>query len=166
MRQALSRRRFLAGVGASCAAAAVGPRTATASASPTPAQSGIEGTLDELVAASLDEHDVPGATVAVVDGDSSLTKGYGVADRESGEEVDPAGTAFRLGSVSKSVTATALMDAIQRGEIDPAEPVSEYVDAAVAPERPVTLAVCSSLATCWARSRPCVTGSASCVRVN
>ncbi|WP_053948066.1 serine hydrolase domain-containing protein [Halolamina sediminis] len=138
MRQALSRRRFLAGVGASCAAAAVGPRTATAS--PSPAQSEIEATLDDLVAASLDEHDVPGATVAVVDGDSTLTKGYGVADREQGGEIDPAETAFRLGSVSKSVTATALMDAIQRGEIDPDEPVSEYVDGPLAPERPVTLA--------------------------
>jgi len=142
MESALSRRRFLAGVGASCAAAAVGPPTASASASPagTPAQSEIEGTLDELVAASLDEHDVPGATVAVVDGDSTLTKGYGVADRERGGDVDPAETAFRLGSVSKSVTATALMDSIQRGDIDPAEPVSEYVEAGVAPERPVTLA--------------------------
>ncbi|WP_435115852.1 serine hydrolase domain-containing protein [Halolamina sp. C58] len=140
MRQALSRRRFLAGVGASCAAAAVGPQTATASASPAPTQSEIEATLDELVVASLDEHDVPGATVAVVDGDTTLTEGYGVADRERGGEVDPAETAFRLGSVSKSVTATALMDAIQRGEISPDEPVSEHVDGRVAPERSVTLA--------------------------
>lgn len=142
MRQALSRRRFLAGVGASCAAAAVGPRTTTASTSAAgaPAQSEIESTLDELVAASLDEHDVPGATVAVVDGDSTLTKGYGAADRERDGEVDPAETVFRVGSVSKSVTATALMDAIQRGEIDPGKPVSEYVGDSIAPEQSVTLA--------------------------
>ncbi|QKY19239.1 beta-lactamase family protein [Halolamina sp. CBA1230] len=143
MKRALSRRRFIAGVGASTAAAAAGVPTATADGGSPPAaavQTEIGSTLDELVPASLDEHDVPGATVAVVDGDETITRGYGVADRESGDEVDPARTAFRVGSVSKSVTATALMNRAQRGEIDPEAPIAESVDAAMAPERSATLA--------------------------
>jgi len=144
MRQACSRRRFLAGVGASCAATATAqPAAADTDPSPAatpPAQSTVESTLDGLVAEALDDHDVPGATVAVVDGDATLTKGYGVADRETGATVDPSETAVRVGSVSKSVTATALMEQIQRGELDPDVPVAEYVDDAVTPEQSVTLA--------------------------
>ena len=132
MKQALSRRRFLAGVGASAAVAATADPAAagaTDATAPTPAtQSAVESTLDELVPASLDEHGVPGAAVAVVDADEVTTKGYGVADTDSEAPVDPEATAFRVGSVSKSVTATALMDRVQRGEIDPEAPVSAYVD--------------------------------------
>jgi CubicO group peptidase (beta-lactamase class C family) len=143
MERALSRRRFLASVGATTAAAAAGAPTATADDGSPPAaavQPEIGSTLDELVPASLEEHEVPGATVAVVDGDETITRGYGVADRESGDEVDPGETAFRVGSVSKSVTATALMNRVQRGEIDPEAPIAESVADAMAPDRSTTLA--------------------------
>ena len=141
MQNALSRRRFLAGVGATTAAAATGaPASAADGAPPVATQSGIESTLDELVPASLEAHDVPGATVAVVDGDETITAGYGVADRKSGESVDPAETAFRLGSVSKSVTATAVMEQVNRGELDPELLLTNYVADEIVPDRQVTLA--------------------------
>lgn len=142
MQEALSRRRFLAVAGASTAAAAAGALSVSAGSGPLAAtadQTAVEPTLDELVTASLDEHDVPGAIAAVVHGDETITKGYGVADSGTEDEVDPAATAFRIGSASKPVTATVLMDRIQRGEIDPSEPVSEFVGSEVAPEQSVTL---------------------------
>lgn len=141
MTDALSRRRFLAGVGASTAVAATGvPASAADGSPPVATQSGIGSTLDELVPASLESHDIPGATVAVVDGDETITAGYGVADRESETPVDPAETAFRLGSVSKSVTATAIMEQIQRGELDPQYLLTNYVADDIVPDRQVSLA--------------------------
>lgn len=139
MRQALSRRRFLAGVGASCAAAASAPTAAAETDPPPVAGPAVESTLDELVAGALDEYDVPGGTVAVVDGDSTVTKGYGVADRAAEDAVDPSETAFRIGSVSKPVTATALMELVRRGDIDPSVPISEYIDSELTPSQSVSL---------------------------
>jgi CubicO group peptidase (beta-lactamase class C family) len=142
MERALSRRRFLASVGTSTAAAAAGVSTVSADTDPPTTaadQVAVESTLDDLIPASLDEHDVPGAIAAVVKGEETITKGYGVADSETEADVDPGATAFRIGSASKPVTATALMDRIQRGAIDPSAPIAEYVGSEVAPERSVTL---------------------------
>ncbi|MFC6823621.1 serine hydrolase domain-containing protein [Halopelagius fulvigenes] len=147
MRQSLSRRQFLAGTGAGCAAVAGVPLTATAdtrssSGADGSAQSDIESLLDDLVESSLGEYDIPGASVAVVTGgDTVLTKGYGVADRATGRVVDPDATPFRIGSVSKPVVATALMQLVQRGEVEPDAGVAEYVDVPIDgyDEEPVTL---------------------------
>jgi CubicO group peptidase (beta-lactamase class C family) len=146
MTRSPTRRRFLAGVAAT--AAATGSAGVAAGSSDTgsvdTSRSGaerrtamqddggtdIESLLDDLVELSLEGRTASGATVAVVaDGEVALTKGYGVADRESETPVDPAATPFRVGSVSKPVVATALMARIQRGDIDPETPVSEYLDA-------------------------------------
>jgi CubicO group peptidase (beta-lactamase class C family) len=146
--QSTSRRRFLTGVAGACAAGAVGPATAAVADgaeqhAPT-AASTLESTVDDIVSESLEEHDVPGATVAVVaDGEVAFAKGYGVADRESGAAVDPAQTRFRIGSVSKAVTFTALMRRVQRGDLEPTTPVADIVeDVALetTADAPITLA--------------------------
>ncbi|WP_434521018.1 serine hydrolase domain-containing protein [Halorubrum sp. AS12] len=147
MRRSPSRRRFLAGTGAACTAALAGPPVSPSDASPSTATneqlgSDVERRLDEAVEASLAEHDVPGASVAVVsDGSPPVAKGYGVADRETEAPVDPEETAFRIGSVSKPVVATALMDRIERDEIDPDADVSRRLDVPVdaSEDEPVTL---------------------------
>ncbi len=142
-----SRRRFLAGTGAACSAALVGSATTatgTPAATPTDEQldTDLEGLVDELVETSLSEHDIPGASVAIVsDGSRSLTKGYGVADRETESPVDPEETLFRIGSVSKPVVATALMDLVERTELDADAAVDDYLDVAIdeSGAEPVTL---------------------------
>lgn len=151
MQRDVSRRGFLAGVGAVCAGSAAAGRVggsggiddagpggsdgpgggAVAHAAASAVQSDerrLADTVADLVASSLEEHDLPGATVAVVaDGEVALAEGFGVADRASGRAVD-AGTPFRIGSVSKAVTWTALMRRIQRGDLDPAADVTDYLD--------------------------------------
>jgi CubicO group peptidase (beta-lactamase class C family) len=67
-----------------------------------------EPAVDSLMAAYA-RPDAPGAAVLVVrDGQVALAKGYGLADVESRAPVRPE-TSFRLASLSKHVTATAVM---------------------------------------------------------
>jgi CubicO group peptidase (beta-lactamase class C family) len=59
----------------------------------------------------------PGAAVAIIeDGQLVFSKGYGMANLESGEKVGAA-TNFRLASVTKQFTATALMLLVSEGKI-------------------------------------------------
>lgn len=92
--------------------------------------------------AQLEAHDISGATVAVVDGDSTVAKGYGYSDAAAGEPVDAEETLFRIGSVSKLFTWTAAMQAVERGDLDVDTDVNEYLDeieVADAYSEPVTL---------------------------
>lgn len=79
----------------------------------------LEPLVDELMAATLDEWRAPGAVIAVVeDYELRLVKGYGVANVATGEPVDPYDTVFHVASVGKPVTAMALLQLYERGEID------------------------------------------------
>lgn len=92
--------------------------------------------------AQLAAHDIAGATVAVVDGDSTFAKGYGYSDAAAGEPVDAEETLFRVGSVSKLFTWTAAMQAVERGDLDVDADVNEYLDDVEIPDthpEPVTL---------------------------
>jgi CubicO group peptidase (beta-lactamase class C family) len=100
----------------------------------------IESKVEQLVRESLDEHDIPGASVAVVrDGSVALAEGYGVAERGTDRSVE-ATTPFRVGSVSKPVVGTAIAGLVARGELDLETPVSTYVDDGLRSwDEPVTL---------------------------
>jgi len=70
----------------------------------------LEAFLDDLIEGYLEEYNIAGAAVAVVkDGELFFTKGYGYADLESGNPVDPERTVFKLASNSKPFTWTAVM---------------------------------------------------------
>lgn len=102
----------------------------------------LEAFLDGLMAAHMDEKRIAGATVAVVrDGEVLLAKGYGYADVAAEAPVDPERTLFRIGSVSKLFTWTAVMQLVERGELDLDADINDYVDFEI-PERygePITL---------------------------
>lgn len=107
-------------------------------------QQSLEAVVDSAVNGALGEFNVPGAVVAVVkDGRLLLAKGYGFADLETRRRVMAGETVFRVGSVSKPVTATAVMQLVQRGKLDLHADVNTYlrsfrVDARFA--APVTIA--------------------------
>ncbi|TMQ23629.1 MAG: beta-lactamase family protein [Deltaproteobacteria bacterium] len=92
----------------------------------------------------LREH-VPGAGIALVDGDRVVwAGGVGVADRATGRPVT-ADTLFRVGSVTKSFLALALVKLAERGRVDLDAPVSRIApELAIgnrwAAEQPITLA--------------------------
>ena len=71
--------------------------------------------------------DVPGVAVALVrDGKLTWSKGYGKADKRSGQAVT-ADTVFQVGSISKSVTAWGVMRLVQEGKLSLDAPVERYL---------------------------------------
>ncbi|MFI6784978.1 serine hydrolase domain-containing protein [Micromonospora sp. NPDC050276] len=93
----------------------------------------VNAWLDGLLPAALDRTGIAGATVAVVDdGKIITTRGYGYADTgangNGGVPVDPDRHLFRAGSVSKLVTATAVLQLVQSGKLDLDADVETYLD--------------------------------------
>ena len=90
------------------------------------------GAIEEsrrLAYALLLDENLPGLSVAVArDGQIVWTEGFGWADVESRMPVTPR-TQFRLGSVSKTLTAAAVALLYERGRIDLDAPVQTYVPA-------------------------------------
>ncbi|MEP6691055.1 MAG: serine hydrolase domain-containing protein [Gemmatimonadaceae bacterium] len=85
--------------------------------------------MDGMMISLLNDKHVAGATVAVVkDGALVFSKGYGYADITKRVPVDPARTLFRIGSVSKLFTWTAVMQQVEAGKIDFNADVNRYLD--------------------------------------
>ncbi len=84
--------------------------------------------IDSVVEAQLEAFSLPGAAVAVVHrGEVLHSRGYGLADIEAGRLFDSR-TVFRTASVSKLLTAIAVMQLVEQGLIDLDEDVREYLD--------------------------------------
>jgi N-acyl-D-amino-acid deacylase len=82
----------------------------------------------ELVADFIAEHKVPGAALAVIkDNRLVCAKGFGVADRKTKEPVQP-GSLFRIASVSKPVTAVAVLKLVEQGKLDLDDRIYKLLD--------------------------------------
>ncbi|TQL02818.1 serine hydrolase [Cellulomonas sp. SLBN-39] len=100
----------------------------------------VDAWLDDTLPAALEEGRIAGATVAVVaDGEIVTARGFGVADVATGEPVDADGTLVRPGSVSKLVTATAVMQLVAQGDVDLDTDVERYTGLDLGHAQPVTL---------------------------
>ena len=74
--------------------------------------------------------DVPGLAVAVTnDGKIIFERGFGWADRERGLRAT-AKTPFAVASISKTITATAIMQLFERGRLNLDAPVNNYLGTA------------------------------------
>ena len=104
--------------------------------------SDVEAFLDGIVPLQLEREDIAGATIAVVkDGKLLFARGYGYADVEKKKPVSAEETLFRVGSVSKLFTWTAVMQLVEQGKLDLDRDVNEYLDFKI-PEafgKPITL---------------------------
>jgi CubicO group peptidase (beta-lactamase class C family) len=102
----------------------------------------LEAFLDSLITPQLSEEHVAGATIAIVkDGGLFFTKGYGYADVEDEIPVDPETTLFRVGSIGKLFTWTAVMQLVEQGQLDLDTDVNQYLDFSIPAtfSEPVTL---------------------------
>jgi CubicO group peptidase (beta-lactamase class C family) len=89
----------------------------------------LEAFLDELLGKQMEEYHIAGAAVSVVkDGKLFFAKGYGYADLENGIPVDPKQTIFRIGSVGKVFTWTAVMQLVEQGKLDLDADINTYLD--------------------------------------
>ena len=100
------------------------------------------GTVSGEVGAALDAYltdaGFSGAVVAGRDGVVVLRKGYGSADRARSTPNTPA-TAIQIGSVTKPLTATLVLSLQDRGLLDVAAPLSDYLDGVPADKAAITL---------------------------
>jgi len=87
----------------------------------------IEDAIDQCVEGNMSRLDAPGAAVAVIlDGELLYESGYGVKRRNTSSAVD-ADTIFRIGSVTKQMTAAVVMQQVELGRVDLDAPVTDYI---------------------------------------
>jgi CubicO group peptidase (beta-lactamase class C family) len=88
----------------------------------------LEPFLDKLFAEQMPKYNIPGAVFTLVkDGKIIFSKGYGYADLEKKKNVNPDRTLLRAYSISKSFTATAVMQLVERGQLKLDEDVNIYL---------------------------------------
>ena len=81
-----------------------------------PAAPGLEG-FDREITALMATHRIPGAAVSVVrSGRLVLARGYGYSDVEAERRAQPTDL-FRIASVTKPITATAILTLVQAGRL-------------------------------------------------
>ena len=73
--------------------------------------------LDELIRTFIEQNRAPGAGVAVTDhGRLVFARGYGYADIAKQKPVEPT-SVFRIASISKPITAVAIMQLVEQGKL-------------------------------------------------
>lgn len=130
---AFSRRAFLAQTSAAVAALAIQPARVRAADAPVTGESqpALAG-FDELMTRFLERTGAPGAALAVTKaGRLVYARGFGFADE--GVPVEP-DSLFRIASVSKPITAVAVLQLVDQGKLALDRPVLDVVS--IRPERP------------------------------
>lgn len=131
---------------------AIPPSVSTPAAQEELSAEDVNAWLDGQIPTALERTGIPGAVVSVVhDGQIIAARGYGYADTGGSEqeadgqvrpvEVSAEETLFRVGSISKLVTATAVMQLVEAGELDLDADIHDYLDMEIprAYDEPVTL---------------------------
>jgi D-alanyl-D-alanine carboxypeptidase len=89
---------------------------------------GLAARLDTAVAAQLAELGVPGAIVGLsIPGEIDYLDAVGTQDRNTGAPMS-VDEHWRIGSVTKTFTGTAVLQLVDRGLIRLSDPISRYVD--------------------------------------
>jgi CubicO group peptidase (beta-lactamase class C family) len=95
--------------------------------------------LRSAMLAQLSEQRIPGFSVAVVMNDQLVwSEGFGFADLESGMRATGS-TIYRIGSVSKPVVGTALMQLVEQGKVDLDTELQTYVPEFPRKRWPITI---------------------------
>lgn len=94
----------------------------------------------QVVSHAMEEQHIVGLAISVIrDGEIVWNEGFGFADLENKTSVDPAATMFRVGSVSKAITATAAAILYEKGQLDLSKDVREYVPYFPSKKYPITV---------------------------
>lgn len=82
--------------------------------------------IDAQVEELMETGDIPGVSLVIVLEDQNIVKSYGYANVETSQKVTSK-TLFELASCSKAFTALAIMNLVERGELDLKSDVSNYL---------------------------------------
>ena len=94
--------------------------------------------IETAISSVMSRQGIPAVSVAIVeDNQIRFQRGYGMADVENFVPAK-ALTVYRLASVSKSLTATAAMQLVERGKLDLDAPVQKYVPSFPTKNFPIT----------------------------
>ena len=94
--------------------------------------------IEKAVASFMSPNSIPGLSSAVVlDGQPRWSRGFCMADLEN-DSPATSSTLFRLGSISKPITATAVLQLWERGRLDLDAPAQKYCPQFPQKEWPVT----------------------------
>lgn len=82
--------------------------------------------IDAYIEEQLNALNIPGASLAIVEGDQIVhTKGFGISGPEGGTPTPQ--TPFNICSLTKSITALAVMQLVEAGKIELEAPVQHYM---------------------------------------
>lgn len=89
----------------------------------------VANILDTVIAKRMERYHIPGFAVAIVkDGKLFFSKGYGYANLDNKTPVDAEKTIFRIGSITKLFTVTAMMQLVDEGKIKLDEDINLHLD--------------------------------------
>src|SRR6185295_17371173 len=134
--------RLIAATTALVLATSVGNAFAEDAPTPQLTRGDVEAWLDGFLPYAMNRGDIAGGVIVVVkDGRVLLQKGYGYADVATRRPVDPERTLFRVGSISKLFTGTAVLQLVEQGKLDLDRDVNAYLDFVLPPmsAAPITL---------------------------
>jgi CubicO group peptidase (beta-lactamase class C family) len=102
------------------------PVSLTACAGESPSTASVESEIDRILSEEYPASQ-PGASFLVAKaGDVILKKGYGLADIERGTTVTP-GTVFRIASLTKMFTSTAILMLAEQGRLGLDDPLTRHL---------------------------------------
>ncbi|HLX39527.1 MAG TPA: serine hydrolase domain-containing protein [Ktedonobacteraceae bacterium] len=85
--------------------------------------------LEQSIEATMHDSHIPGLALAVVHECKLIyARGFGVTSVEDGGKPVTPETLFRIGSVTKPLTGTAIMRLVEAGKLDLDTPVKAYID--------------------------------------
>ncbi len=92
-----------------------------------PLKTDLSAWIDSSLAKGIENYNIPGATIIVMQGDSVLhINGYGIANIESSTPVNANTSVFGLASISKTFVGTAIMQLYEKGKIDLDKDINHY----------------------------------------
>lgn len=111
------------------------PRPAPESAASCADETGV---VERMVESAMQQESIPGLSIAFYKGDCGWSRGFGYADLENDVPAS-ATTVYSLGSVTKTMTALAVMRLVEAGSIDLDQEIRTYVPAYPEKRWPVTV---------------------------
>ncbi|KMP91459.1 penicillin-binding protein [Bacillus wiedmannii] len=88
----------------------------------------VEAFTNKVIPEKMKKENAAGVALVVVkDNQILFQKGFGFSDKEKNTPIDPKKTVFRLASISKVFTASAVMQLVEQGKIDINKDIVNYM---------------------------------------